>query len=275
MTINGETITLKGTCRKFGTSTSTSYESDLTGTSSNAGKSYNLRVSRLLSTDFGGISGSSNNGNPKATLTEIDNNLRELDINTAKLITINPQFSLEHVDDSNEDVIYLYSKISNVPQIDVKNDDGQSALYRFIPLSSDISITNIDLSESDFIDFSLKSGESAGARYFIFEDDKLNMFIYGKNYSSIWGQAKQTVDIEIAANTERTTVEKTVKLEHAPQEILGIDIDDSEAADLIWSSVHSYVENDEIKVNLISVTNNESTAKHIYVIVNYTWQQEI
>ena len=183
MKINGETITLNGKCKKSGPSSSSSYESNLTGTSSKTGKSYNLIVSRLLLTDFGvgNIPGSSNNGNPKATLTEINNN--SLDINTAKPITINPQFSLVYVDDSNEDVIYLYSRISNVPQIDVKNNDEQSASYRFIPLSFDPMITSTDLSKSDFIDFSLKSEESVGARYFIFDDDKLNMFVYGKNYS--------------------------------------------------------------------------------------------
>ena len=95
------------------------------------------------------------------------------------------------------------------------------------------------------------------------------------------------LDVEIAANTyilndsgtrprkEPVDVEKTFKLEYAPQEILGIDIDDSRADNLHWSSVHSYVENDEIKIKLVSVINEESTAKHINVIVNYTWQQEI
>ena len=117
-------------------------------------------------------------------LTETDNNTNLPDIKTAKLITINPRFSLVHVDDSNEDVIYLYSKISNVPQIDIKNDTKQSASYIFMPLSSDPANTSIDLSESDFVKFSLEPEESAGARYFIFEDDKLNVFVYGKNYSS-------------------------------------------------------------------------------------------
>ena len=118
-------------------------------------------------------------------LVETDNNTNLPDIKTAKLITINPQFNLVSVDDSNEDVIYLYSKISNVPQIDVKNDDTkQSASYIFMPLSSVPVSTSIDLSESDFVKFSLEPEESAGARYFIFEDDKLNMFVYGKNYSS-------------------------------------------------------------------------------------------
>lgn len=271
--IKGETIVLNGSCKQSGTV----YISNLSGKSSTTGKSYNLQVSRFLIApiyDLGGGIGpgsSIGNNNLQATLTETYNDLSKIE--TTNPITINPQFSLIYVDDSNEDVIYLYSRISNVPQIDVKNDTEQSASYRFIPLSFDPMITSIDLSKSDFIDFSLESGESVGARYFIFDDDKLNMFVYGKNYS--WLQAKQTIDIEIAANTKRTTVEKTVKLEHAPQEILGIDIDDSKATDLIWSSVHSYVENDEIKINLISVTNNESTAKHIYVIVNYAWQQEI
>ena len=117
-------------------------------------------------------------------LVETDNNTNLPDRKTAKLITINPRFSLVHVDDSNEDVIYLYSKISNVPQIDIKNDTKQSESYIFMPLSSDPMITSIDLSESDFVKFSLEPEESAGARYFIFEDDKLNMFVYGKNYSS-------------------------------------------------------------------------------------------
>ena len=280
MTINDETIKLEGPCWKSGTSAF--YASNLTGTSSKTGNSYNLIVSGLSAgfpdTGFpgaGGIPGSSSSGNPTAMLVETDNNTNLPDIKTAKLITINPRFSLVHVDDSNEDVIYLYSKISNVPQIDIKNDTKQSASYIFMPLSSDPVSTSIDLSESDFVKFSLEPEESAGARYFIFDDDKLNMFVYGKNYSSTWGQEQKICDVEIAANTEGKTVEKTFKLDPAPQEILGIDVDDSEAGSLIWSSVHSYVENNEIKIKLVNITNNESEAKVIKVIVNYTWQKEI
>ena len=184
MKINGETIKLEGPCWKSGTSAF--YASNLTGTSSKTGNSYNLIVSGLSAgfpdTGFPGAGGSifepsfgpSSSGNPKAMLVETDNNTNLPDIKTAKLITINPRFSLVHVDDSNEDVIYLYSKISNVPQIDIKNDDEQSASYIFIPLSSNPATTSIDLSKSDFVKFSLESKESAGARYFIFDDDKLD-----------------------------------------------------------------------------------------------------
>ena len=282
MTINGEIIKLEGPCWKSGTSAS--YESNLTGTSSKTGKSYNLRVSRLLLTDFGvgNVSGSLGSGNPKATLTETDNNTNLPDIETAKLITINPRFSLVHVDDSNEDVIYLYSKISNVPQIDIKNDTKQSASYIFMPLSSDPASTSIDLSESDFVKFSLEPEESAGARYFIFDDDKLNMFVYGKNYSSTWGRAQDKFEIKIEPSKkdendilETVTIEEIYGLTHAPQEILDIDIDDHKINGLNWLSVHSYVENNEIKIVLANVSNANSEAVSINVIVNYTWQQEI
>ena len=287
MTINGETIKLEGPCWKSGTSAF--YESNLTGTSSKTGKSYNLIVSRLSAgfpdigfPDIGGIPGSSSSGNLKAMLTETDNNTNLPDIKTAKLITINPRFSLVNVDDSNEDVIYLYSKISNVPQIDIKNDTKQSASYIFMPLSSDPASTSIDLSESDFVKFSLEPEESAGARYFIFEDDKLNVFVYGKNYSSTWGQAQDKFEIKIEPSKkdendilETVTIEEICGLKHAPQEILDIDIDDHKVDGLNWLSVHSYVENNEIKIILANVSNANSEAVSIDVIVNYAWQQEI
>ena len=280
MKINGENILLTGPCSMSGNV----YVSDLSGKSSNTGKSYSLRVTRFQMIDPGNGIGSSSNNTPRATLTETDDVLSKIE--TVNPITINPQFSLVHVDDSNEDVIYLYSRISNVPQIDVKNDTTKSASYRFISLSSDQVITNIDLSKSDFVKFSLEPEESIGARYFIFDDDKLNMFVYGKNYS--WLQAQKTFKVKIAANTytlidagtrkerkEPVDVEQTFKLDHAPQEILGVDVDDSTASDLVWSSVHLYIENNKIKIQLASVINAESTAKYINVIVNYAWQQEI
>ena len=74
---------------------------------------------------------------------------------------------------------------------------------------------------------------------------------------------------------ETVTIEETYELTHAPQEILDIDINDHKVNGLNWLSVHSYVENNEIKIVLANVSNANSEAVSIDVIVNYTWQQEI
>ena len=108
------------------------------------------------------------------------------------------------------------------------------------------------------------------------------MFVYGKNYSSTWGQAQDTFEIKIEPSKkdendilETVTIEEIYGLTHAPQEILDIDIDDHKVDGLNWLSVHSYVENNEIKIVLANVSNANSEAVSIDVIVNYTWQQEI